>query len=113
MSFVINKNVPIPPRVIPNAGPRQSKYPLDEMTQGDSFDIAVESEKQARQKQSQFSSLAKTRKIKVVTRYLAAEGILRVWHDGEAPEGEEGGDAEADAQAEQGSDSDGDALRDL
>ena len=88
MSFTINKGVAIPPRTIPNAGPRQSKYPLDEMEQGDSFDIPVESEKQARQKQSQFSSLAKTRRIKLVTRYLAAEGLLRVWHDGEPVAGE-------------------------
>lgn len=98
-SFQINKSVPIPPRTIPNAGPRQSKYPLDEMEKGDSFDIPVDSEKQARQKQSQFSSLAKTRKIKVVTRYLAADGLLRVWHDGEAaadaPEATEAEQAEA------------------
>lgn len=84
VSFTINKSVPIPPRTIPNAGPRQSKYPLDDMEKGDSFDISVDSEKQARQKQSQFSSLAKTRKIKLVTRYLSAENVLRVWHDGEA-----------------------------
>lgn len=96
--FTINKGVAIPPRTIPNAGPRQSKYPLDEMTPGDSFDIPVESEKQARQKQSQFSSLAKTRKIKVVTRYLSAEGLLRVWHDGEATE--EATEAEAAEAAE-------------
>lgn len=95
-SFQINKGIAIPARTIPNAGPRQSKYPLDEMEQGDSFDIVVEGEKQARQKQSQFSSLAKTRRIKLVTRYLAADSILRVWHDGDAPEGEEdeGGEAE-------------------
>ncbi len=86
MSFVINKGIAIPPRTIPNAGPRQSKYPLDDMEQGDSFDIEVTDEKQARQKQSQFSSLAKTRRIKLVTRYLAAENLLRVWHDGDAPE---------------------------
>jgi hypothetical protein len=109
MSFVIQKGIAIPPRTIPNAGPRQSKYPLDEMEQGDSFDITVEGEKQARQKQSQFSSLAKTRRIKLVTRYLAAEGILRVWHDGDAPEGEEGG--EEGAEGAEGTDND--ALADL
>lgn len=96
MSFQISKGIAIPPRTIPNAGPRQSKYPLDDMEPGDSFDIPVEGDKQARQKQSQFSSLAKTRKIKLVTRYLAAEGLLRVWHDGEAPEAE----ATAEEQAE-------------
>ncbi|MES2704815.1 MAG: hypothetical protein V4649_19400 [Bacteroidota bacterium] len=100
MSFTINKGIAIPPRTIPNAGPRQSKYPLDDMEQGDSFDIVVESEKQARQKQSQFSSLAKTRRIKLVTRYLAAEGLLRVWHDGDAPEQAEATEAEQAEAAE-------------
>lgn len=100
MTFQVNKGIPIPPRTIPNAGPRQTKYPLDEMEAGDSFDVAVENEKQARQKQSQFSSLAKTRGIKVVTRYLSAESVLRVWHDGPADAAEEN-EAEAVEAAEE------------
>jgi hypothetical protein len=99
MSFQIQKGIAIPPRTIPNAGPRQSKYPLDDMEPGDSFDIPVENDKQARQKQSQFSSLAKTRKIKLVTRYLSAEGVLRVWHNGDAPEAEASADEQAEAEA--------------
>lgn len=95
MSFVINKGVAIPPRTIPNAGPRQSKYPLDDMEPGDSFDIPVENDKQARQKQSQFSSLAKTRRIKLTTRYLAQEGVLRVWHAGDAEAQAEGEEVES------------------
>lgn len=102
VAFLVRKAVPLPPRTIPNAGPRTTKYPLDEMVAGDAFGIGVASEKQARQRQSQFSALAKSRKIKLSTRYFAegneftealgvAAPCLGVWHMGEADEGTEGG----------------------
>lgn len=113
IAFVIEDGVAIPPRTVPNAGPRESKYPVDALKQGQSFAIALgtygedgsftqfaagseEAEKQARQKQSQMSGLAKNRKIKLLTRYYSGvEGLespfasvkapcLGVWHDGEA-----------------------------
>lgn len=101
-AFLVRKAVPLPPRTIPNAGPRTTKYPLDSMEAGDAFGISVESEKQARQRQSQFSALAKSRGIKLSTRYFAeanevteALGVeapaLGVWHMGAADEGTEGG----------------------
>lgn len=76
------------------------------MEAGDSFAISVDNEKQARQRQSQFSALAKSRGIKVSTRffptdneYTAGLGVaapcLGVWHMGEAEEGEEAGEAAA------------------
>lgn len=105
-AYLVRKAVPLPPRVIPNAGPRTTKYPLDDMEAGDSFAISVDNEKQARQRQSQFSALAKSRGIKVSTRffptdneYTAGLGVaapcLGVWHMGEAEEGEEAGEAAA------------------
>jgi hypothetical protein len=110
-AFLVRKAVPLPPRTIPNAGPRTTKYPLDSMEPGDAFGISVESEKQARQRQSQFSALAKARKIKLSTRYFAeanevteALGVtapaLGVWHMGEATEDEAGAEDENGAAVE-------------
>lgn len=108
VAFLVRKAVPLPPRTIPQAGPRTTKYPLDQMEAGDAFGISVESEKQARQRQSQFSALAKSRKIKLSTRYFGddnevteALGVsapcLGVWHMGEAED-----EAAAGAEDEQG-----------
>lgn len=105
-AFLVRKAVPLPPRTIPNAGPRTTKYPLDSMEAGDAFGISVESEKQARQRQSQFSALAKSRGIKLSTRYFAEDnevtealGIsapaLGVWHMGEATAEDAGAEDEA------------------
>lgn len=104
-AFLVRKAVPLPPRTIPNAGPRSSKYPLDGMEPGDAFGISVESEKQARQRQSQFSALAKNRKIKLSTRYFAEDNevtealgvtapALGVWHMGAAEEGDAGAEGD-------------------
>mgnify|MGYP003433254095 CR=1 FL=1 len=98
-AYLVRKAVPLPPRTIPNAGPRQTKYPLDDMEAGDSFAIPVDNEKQARQRQSQFSALAKSRGIKVSTRFFPTDNAytaglgcaapcLGVWHMGEADEAE-------------------------
>ena len=110
VAFLVRKAVPLPPRTIPTAGPRQTKYPLDSMEEGDAFGITVTDEKQARQRQSQFSALAKSRGIKVSTRFFAADNevtaalgvaapCLGVWHMGLPVEGEEAGDANANAEA--------------
>lgn len=105
--FVIEDNVAIPARVLPNAGPRESMYPIDKITQGQCFAVSLAEAKNgedgtpdygklARQKQSQFSSLAKSRGISLVTRFFdGSEGnespfkstpapCLGVWHDGPA-----------------------------
>ena len=105
--FVIEDNVAIPARVLPNAGPRESMYPIDKITQGQCFAVSLAEAKPgedgtpdygklARQKQSQFSSLAKSRGISLVTRFFdGSEGnespfksmpapCLGVWHDGPA-----------------------------
>lgn len=96
VTFVIESGVALPPRTIPNAGPRESKYPVDSLQEGQAFAVPVTDEKQARQKQSQFSGLAKTRGIKLVTRYFSGEEgsespfantpapCLGVWHGGKA-----------------------------
>lgn len=108
VTFVIESGVALPPRTIPNAGPRESKYPVDQLQEGQSFAIPLgewdgdvfkpfaagseEAEKQARQKQSQMSGLAKNRGIKLSTRYFADESpfgstpapCLGVWHAGKA-----------------------------
>lgn len=113
VNFVIESGVAIPPRTIPNAGPRESQYPVDKLEKGQAFAIPLgkydeagnftafaagseEALKQSRQKQSQMSSLARTRNISLVTRYYSGEGdsvspfagvpapCLGVWHDGEA-----------------------------
>lgn len=110
VAFLVRKAVPLPPRTIPQPGPRTTKYPLDQMEAGDAFGISVESEKQARQRQSQFSALARSRKIKLSTRYFADDneyteqlGIsapaLGVWHMGPADEGTEGGAEDEDGTA--------------
>lgn len=95
-AFVIESGIAIPPRTIPNAGPRESKYPVDKLTKGQAFAVVVKDEKEARQKQSQFSGLAKSRGIKLVTRFYSGEEgskspfpstpgpCLGVWHDGPA-----------------------------
>lgn len=88
--FVVERGVAIPPRTIPNAGPRESKYPVDNLKEGEAFAVSVKDEKEARQKQSQFSGLAKTRGIKLVTRYFQSDSpfanvqapCLGVWHAG-------------------------------
>lgn len=109
-AFLVRKAIPLPPRTIPNAGPRQTKYPLDDMEAGDAFAIPVDNEKQARQRQSQFSALAKSRGITVSTRFFATDNdttkglgvaapCLGVWHLGDAVEGEEG-EAEQGEQGE-------------
>lgn len=90
--FTIEENVALPPRTIPNAGPRESKYPVDTLQPGQAFAVPVTDEKQARQKQSQFSGLAKSRGISLVTRFFAENSpfkntpapCLGVWHDGPA-----------------------------
>lgn len=88
--FVIEDNVAIPARVLPTSGPRESKYPVDQLKEGQGFAIALgtyagegenetftpfsigseEAEKQARQRQSQMSNLGGKRKIKLITRYF-------------------------------------------
>lgn len=105
--FVIEDNVAIPARVLPNAGPRESMYPIDKIVKGQCFAVSLAEAKSgedgtpdygklARQKQSQFSSLAKSRNISLVTRFFdGSEGnespfasmpapCLGVWHDGPA-----------------------------
>ncbi len=121
-TFTIESGVAIPARTIPNAGPRASKYPVDQLQEGQGFAVPLgtydendnftafapgsdEAQKQARQKQSQFSGLAKTRGIKLVTRYFAtqednpftsvAAPCLGVWHGGPA-EQKDGDNAKAD-----------------
>lgn len=113
--FTIVKNVPIPPRTIPTAGPRGSKYPIDSMEEGDCFPLEVKDRKEGQQKQSQFSGLAKTRGIKLITRYYSGEegneppfeGVtapcLGVWHGGPA-EVKTKDDANADTEAGEASD---------
>lgn len=105
--FIIEDNVAIPARVLPNAGPRESMYPIDQLVKGQGFAVSlantkagadgvVDYGKAARQKQSQFSSLARSRDISLVTRFFdGSEGnespfkstpapALGVWHDGPA-----------------------------
>lgn len=105
--FVIEDNVAIPARVLPNAGPRESMYPIDKIVKGQCFAVSLADAKPgedgkpdygklARQKQSQFSSLAKSRDISLATRFFdGSEGnespfasmpapCLGVWHDGPA-----------------------------
>ena len=94
--FTIESGIAIPARTIPNAGPRESKYPVDQLQEGQAFAVPVRDEKEARQKQSQFSGLAKTRKISLVTRFYSGEGenvspfpntpapCLGIWHNGAA-----------------------------
>lgn len=71
--FVIEDSVAIPARTIPNAGPRESKYPVGELNVGQGFAIPVKDEKESRQKQSQMSSLARSRNIKLQTRFFSGE----------------------------------------
>lgn len=112
--FQIESAVPLPPRTIPNAGPRESKYPVDQLQEGQAFAVPVKDEKEARQKQSQMSGLAKTRGIKLVTRFFR-EGeqspfastpapCLGVWHGGKADEkkADAGTAAATDANADAG-----------
>lgn len=102
--FEIEDGVAIPARTLPNAGPRESMYPLDNLQKGQGFAISLadakdgDFSKASRQKQSQMSSLAKTRKISLITRFFdGSEGnespfksvaapCLGVWHDGPAKE---------------------------
>lgn len=123
--FVVESGVALPPRTIPNAGPRDSKYPVDQLQEGQSFAIPLgnynedgsftafaggseEAEKQARQKQSQMSGLAKNRGIKLTTRYFSGADAdnaspfasvkapcLGVWHAGKATKKEKKADAPA------------------
>lgn len=108
-AFVIEDGVAIPARVLAGAGPRESMYPVDSLKEGQGFgvslltgdpekDTAEAITKRARQKQSQFSSLARSRKITLVTRFFdGSEGnespfksvaapCLGVWHGGPAKE---------------------------
>lgn len=112
-AFTIESNIAIPARTIPHAGPRESKYPVDQLQEGQAFAVAVKDEKEARQKQSQFSGLAKSRGIKLVTRFFSGEEgsaspfantpapCLGIWHDGKAvpkaPKAPKSADANADA----------------
>lgn len=117
-TFTIAGGIAIPNRTIPNAGPRDSKYPVDDLQEGQAFWVnldAANGEKQARQKQSQFAGLAKSRGIKLVTRYIADEStdpgfkaaygdavqypILAVWHGGEVTEEEKQAKAARAAKA--------------
>lgn len=96
--FTIEDGVAIPARTLPNAGPRESMYPLDSLKEGQAFAIPVADSKASRQKQSQMSSLAKTRGISLITRFFdGSEGnqspfpstpapCLGVWHGGPAKE---------------------------
>jgi hypothetical protein len=131
VNFVIESGVALPPRTIPNAGPRESQYPVDKLTQGQAFAIPLgtydeagnftafaagsdEALKQSRQKQSQMSSLARTRNISLVTRYYSGVGesqspfsnvpapCLGVWHDGPAKEKKPRKSKKADGNADAG-----------
>lgn len=105
--FQIEQGIAIPARTIPNAGPRESKYPVDKLQPGQAFAVPVKDEKEARQKQSQMSGLAKTRGIKLVTRFFrdgeqspfanTPAPCLGVWHGGEAEKKAEGEQAEGTA----------------
>lgn len=113
--FTIANGIAIPPRTIPNAGPRDSKYPVDELQEGQAFFVNVTDEKQARQKQSQFAGLARPRGIALITRYIADEKtdpgfkaaygdavvypILAVWHGGKVTEEEKAAKAARAAKA--------------
>lgn len=113
--FQIANGIAIPARTIPNAGPRDSKYPVDDLQEGQAFFVNVTDEKQARQKQSQFAGLAKSRGIKLVTRFIASEAtdpgfkaaygdavtypILAAWHGGTVTEEEKAQKAERAAKA--------------
>lgn len=113
--FTIANGIAIPPRTIPNAGPRDSKYPVDELQEGQAFFVNVTDEKQARQKQSQFAGLARPRGISLITRFIADEKsdpgfkaaygdavvypILAVWHGGTVTEEEKKAKAERAAKA--------------
>ena len=126
VQFLIEDNIPIPKREV-EFGPRGSQYPIEHMTQGQSFrvpvvgeegqtdkegnvlSVAEDAKKKASQKQSYFSSLGRKLGIKVVTRYFADDAEygphLRVWHDGPRVEGdaEEGEDEQyADEQQDGG-----------
>lgn len=113
VAFAVVKSVPIPARTVPQAGPRTSKYPIDDFNEGEAFAVSVASAKEARRKQSQFSALAKKRNIKLVTRTILRdadnpgfEGVtvpfLAVWHDGAADA--EQAPAEAQAEADEAAD---------
>lgn len=126
VTFVVETGVAVPPRKIPNAGPRESKYPVDRLQEGQAFAIPLgthnedgsftafaagseDAEKQARQKQSQMSGLARNRGIKLTTRYFSGADeasqspfsstpapCLGVWHAGPAkPRKAKGEDAPA------------------
>lgn len=79
--FVIEEGIEIPKREIVGRQ-RGSKYPLEQMTEGQSFALTGLTDKQSRQKQSQFSELGKSRGIIVVTRFNKETGTLRIWHGG-------------------------------
>lgn len=94
MSFQIEQ-VAVPPRKLPNAGPRASKYPVDEIIEagvGYGFGVSVKDEKEGRQRQSQFASLAKSRGVRFATRVILSEDdnpfttvnapLLGVWYNG-------------------------------
>lgn len=131
--FTIESNIAIPARTIPHAGPRESKYPVDQLQEGQAFAVSVRDEKEARQKQSQFSGLGKSRGIKLVTRFFSGVSdetqspfastpapCLGIWHMGKAepkapkaPKATaEGADANADASNTGGEASDAVATTD-
>ncbi len=109
--FTIDDNIEIPKREAA-FGPRGSKYPIDELEEGQSFAVHVEvseagvvnrkdgttkhltlaetTKRKAAQLQSMFSSLAKKRGITLLTRFIASgdprgDNMLRVWRVATAP----------------------------
>jgi hypothetical protein len=80
--FTIETGVAIPARQSFPRGARGSMYPLETMKEGQSFAIPVKDKKEADQKRSYLSSLAKSRDTKAVTRYFPDEGVVRCWHGG-------------------------------
>jgi len=80
--FVVGKG-PVPPRVAKARGARGSIYPLAQIESGEYFDVPVKDAAKAAQKRSYLSALGKSRGIRVETRYLVDEGLVRCWHRGE------------------------------
>ena len=128
IQFLVEDNIPIPKREV-EFGPRGSQYPLEQMSEGQSFRVPVDgvegtivkdketgeereltitedAKKKASQKQSYFSSLGRKLGISVVTRYFGEDAEygphLRVWHNGPRTENDEGqADEGGEAYAEE------------
>ena len=107
LNIIIEDDIAIPTRELVGR-PRGSQYPLEKMTEGQSFALRIDGvegsqrerkdgtketltaaqdqERKARQKQSYFSALGAKLGIAVVTRWFPEAGVLRVWHAGPAKE---------------------------